>query len=115
MSACIRANFIPASSTHSRHQQIMKKDITHLIPAEHRDLIDVVPKGALTAAVLGSVLLGSLVGSVLCLLVPSHAIPIVFATLLVLQRLWVWRSDRRHDHSLKELARRGLDWSNDDS
>lgn len=92
----------------------MKTDIQKLIPEAHRDVVEVVPKGIPRSAVLGGLLLGGLLGALVCLLVQSWMIPAVFVILLAAQRIWVWRSDKGFDHSIAELDRRDLAWREDE-
>lgn len=92
----------------------MKADIQELIPEVHRDLVEAVPKGTPRSAALGGLLLGGVLGTLVCLFVQTWMIPAVLLTLLAAQRIWVWRSDKNFDHSIAELGRRGLAWQDDD-
>ncbi|MDA7881073.1 hypothetical protein N9A94_02085 [Akkermansiaceae bacterium] len=88
----------------------MEIDLQKLIPEAHRDLVEAVPKGFYDSAVLGGILFGCLVGALLCMLVSQWMIPIVFAVLLVIQRLWVWKSDKKFDQRMSDLKSQGLTW-----
>ncbi|YCM44546.1 hypothetical protein V2O64_00745 [Verrucomicrobiaceae bacterium 227] len=88
----------------------MQKDIQELIPEAHRDLVEAVPKGFFESAVLGGILLGSLCGSLLCMLVANWMIPGVFVLLLVIQRIWVWKSDKEFDRRIAAFKSRDLTW-----
>lgn len=46
---------------------------------------------------------------------PKLDIPFVFAALLLLQRIWVFYSNKRFDASMAELGRSGLTWGEGDS
>ena len=92
----------------------MKADIQKLIPEAHRDLVEAVPQGTPRSAAMGGLLLGGVLGTLVCLFVQSWMIPAVLFTLLAAQRIWVWRSDENFDHSIAELGRRGLAWQGDD-
>lgn len=96
-----------------RNKNIMKTDIQQLIPEASRDLVEAVPKGTPRSAALGGILLGGLLGALACMLVQGWLIPVVFLALLVVQRIWVWRSDKEFDRCLADLGRRGLAWQGD--
>jgi uncharacterized membrane protein YfcA len=89
-------------------------DIQNLIPDQHRKILEVVPKGVLRSTAHGGILLGGLCGALGCLFVPDWLIPIVFAILLIIQRIWVWRSDKAFDARMADLGRSGLAWNDGD-
>ena len=88
----------------------MKKDIQELIPEEHRNIVEAVPKGFMKSGLHGALLLGGLLGAVICMLLPSWAIPAIFAVAFIVQRIWVWKSDKDFDKRILELKAQGLTW-----
>lgn len=88
----------------------MQTDIQELIPDAHRDVVEAVPKGVVRSLAFGGILLGGLMGALLCMLVEGWLVPAVFGSLLAVQRIWVWRSDQSFDRRVAELNRRGLIW-----
>ena len=93
----------------------MKTDIQTLIPEQHRTLVEVLPKGLVRSVAHGAMLLGALCGALASMWIPSWTIPFVFAALLLLQRIWVFYSNKRFDASMAELCRSGLIWREGDS
>ena len=91
----------------------MQKDIQELIPKAHRDLVEAVPKVVSGSAVLGDLFLGGFAG-LLDRPVTKPIIPGVFAFLLVIQRIWVWRSDKEFDQRVTEQTSRSLTWGTGD-
>lgn len=92
----------------------MQRDIQELIPEIHRDLIEVVPRGFAKSAVMGALLLGAVAGALLATFIPDWIVAVVPAVLLVVQRIWVRKSNKNFDQRIAELKARGLDWKIDE-
>lgn len=92
-------------------KKAMQTDLQELIPESQRDLVEAVPKGFFKSAIVGGMLLGSILGAIACMFVSSWMVPAVLAALLVAQRIWIWRSDKGYDRRITELEARGLSGS----
>ena len=89
----------------------MRRDIQELIPETHRELIEATPRGFNRSAVIGALLLGAVGGALLTVILPAWIAAAAPALLLVVQRIWVWHSDRDFDKGMAELYAHDLDWN----
>ena len=87
-----------------------RTDLQELIPESHRDLMEAVPRGFPTSAVIGALFLGALAGSLWTYIVPQWIAGTILAALVVGHLIFKYWSDKVFDKRMEALEARGLDW-----